>query len=167
VFRKPTIEQLEGFIQPTWQALVDGAKYVEPRLREFLDELRPDVVVEDNVVGFAALPACGIPWVRIVSCNPCELKDAEVPPAFSGYAEADRAGWDEFRAEYERAHRPYDNARRVHELAYGLRLATYDHEPHELREEIDLLLTDEMLRERLRRISTRLQAFPAPSRRRR
>ena len=106
VFRKPTIEQLEGFIQPTWQALVDGAKYVEPRLREILDELDPDVVVEDNVVGFAALPACGRPWVRIVSCNPTELKDPEVPPTFSGYPAADRGGWDEFRAEYARAHRP-------------------------------------------------------------
>ncbi len=330
VFRKPTIEQLAGFIQPTWQALVDGAKYVEPRLRELLDELRPDVVVEDNVVGFAALPAYGIPWVRIVSCNPCELKDAAMPPTFSGYAEADRAGWDEFRAEYERAHRPlwedfdafmrdqgapplpelefihespwlnlylypeeadygrsqplgqswrrldscvrgtdaewteptgfreagqklvylslgslgsadvdlmrrlieelsesphryvvskgpqhelfelagnmtgaeflpqarilpevdlvithggnntvtesfffgrpmvvlplfwdqYDNAQRVHELGYGVRLGTYDHEPDELRGAVDLLLADEVLRERMRRISTRLQADP-------
>ena len=106
VFRKPTIEQLEGFIQPTWQALVDGAKYVEPRLRQILDELEPDVVVEDNVVGFAALPACGRPWVRIASCNPAELKDPKVPPTFSGYAAAGREGWDEFRAEYERAHRP-------------------------------------------------------------
>ena len=33
VFRTPTIEQLTGFIQPTWQALVDGARYVNPRLR--------------------------------------------------------------------------------------------------------------------------------------
>ena len=106
VFRRPTIEQLEGFIRPTWQALVDGAKYVEPRLREILDELEPDVVVEDNVVGFAALPAGGRPWVRIVSCNPAELKDPEVPPTFSGHAAADRGGWDEFRAEYERVHRP-------------------------------------------------------------
>jgi MGT family glycosyltransferase len=106
VFRRPTIEQLGGFIQPTWQALVDGAKYVQPCLREILDELDPDVVVEDNVVGFAALPTCGRPWVRIVSCNPCELKDPEVPPAFSGYAESDRPAWDEFRAEYERAHLP-------------------------------------------------------------
>jgi MGT family glycosyltransferase len=106
VFRRPTIEQLEGFIQPTWQALVDGAKYVEPRLRELLDELEPDVVVEDNVVGFGALPTCGRPWVRIVSCNPCEVKDANLPPTFSGYPEADRTGWDAFRAEYERAHRP-------------------------------------------------------------
>ena len=105
VFRKPTIDQLEGFIAPTWQALIDGATYVEPRLREILDELQPDVVVEDNVVAFPALPAFGRPWVRIISCNPAELKDPAVPPVFSGYATADRAGWDEFRAEYERTHR--------------------------------------------------------------
>ncbi|HXY85733.1 MAG TPA: glycosyltransferase [Gaiellaceae bacterium] len=106
VFRRPTIEQLEGFILPTWHALVDGAAYVEPRLREILGEVDPDVVVEDNVVGFAALPASGRPWVRIVSCNPCELKDAGVPPVFSGYPSHERNGWDEFRAEYERLHRP-------------------------------------------------------------
>jgi MGT family glycosyltransferase len=330
VFRKPTIEQLDGFIQPTWQALVDGAEYVEPRLRQILDELEPDVVVEDNVVGFAALPACGRPWVRIASCNPAELKDPEVPPTFSGYAAAGREGWDEFRAEYARAHRPlwedfdafmrdqgapplpelefihespwlnlylypeeadyararpleprwerldscvrgtddawsepegfredgqklvylslgslgsadvelmrrlveelaesphryvvskgpqhqhfgladnmtgaeflpqasilpqvdlvvthggnntvtesfffgkpmvvlplfwdqYDNAQRVHELGYGARLDTYGHEPDELRGAIDTLLGDEMLRERLRRVSARLQEVP-------
>jgi MGT family glycosyltransferase len=105
VFRLPTIEQLSGFIQPTWQALCDGARYVEPRLREIVDELDPDVIVEDNVVGFAALPASGPPWVRIVSCNPAEVKDPDVPPVFSGYSADDRSGWDEFRAEYERTHR--------------------------------------------------------------
>ena len=57
------------------------------------------------MIGFPALPASGIPWVRIVSCNPCELKDPQVPPVFSGYPAGDRTGWDEFRAEYERAHR--------------------------------------------------------------
>ncbi|MDQ2984441.1 MAG: glycosyl transferase [Actinomycetota bacterium] len=105
VFRKPTIDQLEGFIQPTWQALVDGAKYVQPRLREILDEVQPDVIVQDNVAGFAALPTSGRPWVRIVSCNPAELKDADVPPTFSGYPTDDRTGWDDFRAEYERTNR--------------------------------------------------------------
>jgi len=118
VFRRPTIEQLEGFIAPTWQALVEGAMYVEPRLRELLEELQPDVVVEDNVVGFAALPASGRPWVRIVSCNPCELKDEHVPPVFSGYATGDRSGWDEFRAEYVRTTRPlwegFDSFMREH-----------------------------------------------------
>ncbi len=102
VFRKPTIEQLGEFIQPTWQALLDGARYVEPRLREIIDELAPDVIVEDNVVCFPALPACGRPWVRIVSCNPLEIPDPGIAPVFSGYAEADRSGWEAFRAEYRR-----------------------------------------------------------------
>jgi MGT family glycosyltransferase len=102
VFRKPTIEQLEGFIAPTFEALCDGARYVDERLVEIIDEVRPDVIVEDNVVSFPALPASGVPWVRIVSCNPAELKDPLVPPPFSGYPAADRSRWDDYRAEYDR-----------------------------------------------------------------
>jgi MGT family glycosyltransferase len=104
VFRKPTIEQLGEFIAPTFQALIDGAKYVDDRLREIIDEVRPDVIVEDNVVSFPALPASGRPWVRIVSCNPAEIKDPDVPPTFSGYPAADRSRWDEFRTEFRRTH---------------------------------------------------------------
>jgi MGT family glycosyltransferase len=40
-----------------------------------------------------------------MSCNPLEMKDPGLPPTFSGYAEDDRSGRDEFRAEYERTHR--------------------------------------------------------------
>jgi MGT family glycosyltransferase len=105
-FRKPTIEQLETFILPVWQELVDGARYVDARLREIFGELEPDVIVEDNVVAFPAVPASGRPWVRIVSCNPLELKDAELPPPFSGYPTRDRAGWDEFRRRYRELHEP-------------------------------------------------------------
>src|SRR5439155_451643 len=54
-FRKPTIEQLSTFLAPTWRAICDGARYVELRLREILDELRPDVMVEDNVQSFPAI----------------------------------------------------------------------------------------------------------------
>ena len=43
VFRKSTLEQLGEFIPPTWQALIDGAKYVDPRLEEIIGELEPDV----------------------------------------------------------------------------------------------------------------------------
>ncbi|MGZ4154484.1 MAG: glycosyltransferase [Actinomycetota bacterium] len=101
-FRKPTIEQLDSFIRPTYQALIDGSMYVDDRLREIFDELEPDVIVEDNVVGFPALPASGRPWVRIASVNPLEIKDPDVPPVFSGYPQNDRSGWDEFWDEYER-----------------------------------------------------------------
>jgi MGT family glycosyltransferase len=105
VFRKPTIEQLEAFIQPTWQALLDGSRYVNPRLEEIIAELDPDVICEDNVPAFPALPASGRPWVRIVSCNPLEIRDPAIPPVFSGYAAGDESGWAEFHAEYERTHR--------------------------------------------------------------
>jgi len=47
-----------------------------------------------------------VPYVRIVSCNPLEVKDPGIPPAFSGYPAADPAGWQAFRDEYERVHRP-------------------------------------------------------------
>jgi MGT family glycosyltransferase len=103
VFRKTTFEQLSEFIVPTWGALLDGARYVDDRLREIFDELRPDVIVEDNVCAFPAIPASGIPWVRIVSCNPLELKDPDLPPTFSGLPADDRSGWDPFREEYRRA----------------------------------------------------------------
>ncbi len=105
VFRTPTIEQLEAFIQPTWQALLDGSRYVNPRLEEIIAELDPDVICEDNVPAFPALPASGRPWVRIVSCNPLEIRDPAIPPVFSGYPAGDESGWAEFRAEYDRTHR--------------------------------------------------------------
>jgi MGT family glycosyltransferase len=104
VFRQPTIEQLGGFIAPTFQALIDGAKYVDARLLEIIEELSPDAIVEDNVVSFPALFACGRPWARIASCNPAEIKGPGVPPVFSGLGLEERDGWDEFWAAYREAH---------------------------------------------------------------
>src|SRR4051794_1956207 len=51
-FAKPTREQLATFVQPTYAALVEGARYAEPRLRQIIADHRPDVIVEDNVVSF-------------------------------------------------------------------------------------------------------------------
>lgn len=104
-FRKPTIAQLETFIQPTYQALIDGAKYCEPRLRAIVAEHRPDVIVEDNVVLFPALVSTGAPFVRIVSCSPLEVPGPDVPPPFSGLPSADRSQWEAYRAEFDRTHR--------------------------------------------------------------
>jgi len=104
VFRKPTLDQLEEFIAPTFQALIEGAKHVDERLVEIIEEVDPDVIVEDNVVSFPALPASGRRWVRIASCNPAEIKDPDVPPPFSGYPTDDRSRWDAYREEYRRVH---------------------------------------------------------------
>jgi UDP:flavonoid glycosyltransferase YjiC (YdhE family) len=100
-FHKPTIVQLETFLRPTWQALIDGSMYVNDRLAEIFDEIEPDAIVEDNVVAFAAIPASGRPWARIVSCNPAELKDELVPPVFSGLPTGEPAEWPEFWQAYD------------------------------------------------------------------
>ena len=104
-FRKPTIEQLSTFIQPTFQALIDGAVYSEPRLREIVERVKPDVIVEDNVLCFPATVTADAPFVRIMSCNPLEVKGPGVAPTFSGYAQDDSSQWEAFRAEYEKTHR--------------------------------------------------------------
>ena len=105
-FRKPTIDQLATFVQPIWQALIDGAKYCEPQLREIIDRQQPDVIVEDNVLTFPALVTAAAPFVRIVSCNPLEIKGPGIAPAFSGLPADDTSHWAAFRAEYDRTHRP-------------------------------------------------------------
>jgi MGT family glycosyltransferase len=102
VFRKSTFDQLGEFIAPTWEALLDGARYVDERLVEIFDELQPDAIVEDNVCSFPAIPASGRPWVRIVSCNPLEVKDPELPPPFSGLPIDGQSAWQEYRDEYRR-----------------------------------------------------------------
>jgi len=118
-FRKPTIEQLEGFVLPVWRELVDGARYVDERLAEIFAEVKPDVIVEDNVVGFPAVLASGIPWVRIASCNPLELKDPALPPTFSGYPTDDRSDWEEFRRRYRELHEPLQREFREFCVARG------------------------------------------------
>jgi MGT family glycosyltransferase len=104
-FRKPTVDQLGTFMQPTWQALIDGARYCEPQLREIIGRQQPDVIVEDNVVAFPALQTSGKPFVRIVSCNPLEVRGTDIPPPYSGLPMDDRSEWGSFAAEYDRTHR--------------------------------------------------------------
>ena len=81
------------------EALIDGARYVDERLVEIFDELEPG---RDRRGQRRRVPGparvSGRPWVRIVSCNPLELKDPELPPTFSGYPIDRPSRWDEFRA---------------------------------------------------------------------
>ena len=64
------------------------------------------MIIEDNVNCFPALTTAGVPFVRIVSCQPLEMKGPDIPPAYSGLPADDRSEWDAFRAEYDRTHRP-------------------------------------------------------------
>ena len=54
----------------------------------------------------------------------------------------------------------YDNAQRIDETGFGIRLDTYGHAPEELTGAIERLLADRWLHERLDAVSPRLQAAP-------
>ena len=101
-FRRPTIEQLETVTAPIWAEFVDGAEYSHDRLTEIWSELRPDAIVHDCVASFPSVSLAGCPWIRVVSANPLEITDPDIPPVFSGYPSRDRSGWDDFWVEYRR-----------------------------------------------------------------
>jgi len=54
----------------------------------------------------------------------------------------------------------YDNAQRVDELGFGVRLPTYTFEPRDLAGAIDRLTGNDELRGRMRNTASRLQASP-------
>ncbi|MER5318724.1 glycosyltransferase [Streptosporangium roseum] len=120
-YRKSTSAQLETVTKPIWEALVDGAKYCEPQLKAIIERVQPDVIVEDNVITFPALLTAGKPFVRIVSCNPLEVRGEGVAPVFSGLPADDRSEWDAFRAEYDRTHRELWTAFNEWVVAQGAR----------------------------------------------
>jgi MGT family glycosyltransferase len=43
-------------------------------------------------------------FVRVVSCNPLEIRGDAIPPVFSGYPADDQSGWPAFLEEFDRAH---------------------------------------------------------------
>ncbi|MFI6319601.1 glycosyltransferase [Nonomuraea sp. NPDC050556] len=104
-YRKTTLEQLATVTKPIWDSLIDGVKYCEPQLKAIIERVKPDVIVEDNVITFPALLTSGAKFVRIVSCNPLEVRGDDIAPVFSGLPADHRGEWDAFRAEYDRTHR--------------------------------------------------------------
>ena len=103
-FAKPTRDQLASFVQPTYAALVAGARYAEPRLRQIIAEHRPDVVVEDNVV---ALPGPsdrrrGVRAHRVV--QPARSPRRRHPADLLRLPDGRPLGVGDFLEEYDRMH---------------------------------------------------------------
>ena len=112
--------QLDTYVAPTWDAIVDTAEAAEEGLQILLERIRPDAIVLDNVIMFPAIANAGCPWIRIISCAETELPDPDVPPYLSGLAAGDPE-CQAFEAAYLKAtgsvHRRYNRLRRKHGLA--------------------------------------------------
>lgn len=113
-FNQDPMAQLETYVAPTWEAIVDTAIGAEQGLETLLKRIRPDAIVLDNVIMFPAIANAGVPWIRVVSCAETEIPDPNVPPYLSGMA-ADDPARPAFEASYlettARAHRRYNGFR--------------------------------------------------------
>ncbi len=109
-------DQLDRYVAPTWEAIVDSAIDVEDSLRSVLAQIRPDAVLLDNVILFPAITRAGCPWVRVVSCAETEIPDPAVPPYLSGLDPEDTSACAAFARDYRAAtgpaHRRYNAFRR-------------------------------------------------------
>ena len=106
VFRKPTIEQLDEFLRPGMQALIDGSKYVDEKTRR---DLRGAPAGRHRGGQRRRVPGDRGLGEAMGADRVVQPARAEGPGATSrvlGYPADDRSGWDEFRAEHRRTHLP-------------------------------------------------------------
>jgi MGT family glycosyltransferase len=100
-FRTSPYEQISTYVRACWEAIVATSEWsVRNGLGRLLADLRPDLVVNDNVALYPDTERAGCPWVRVVSCSENEIGDPEIPPHLSGCGEGDHAGFERFRRRF-------------------------------------------------------------------
>ncbi|CAI8876083.1 Glycosyl transferase family 1 [Pseudomonas sp. IT-P74] len=105
-FDQTPLAQIDSYVAPAWEAIIDTAIEAEKPLQQLLGRLKPDVIVLDNVVMFPAIANAGCPWVRVVSCAETELPDAAVPPYLSGCMASDTQACERYTEQYLKAVAP-------------------------------------------------------------
>lgn len=120
-FRQDALTQLDTYVAPTWDAIVDTVETVEDALADLLEVIRPDVILLDNVIMFPAIARAGCPWVRVVSCAETEIPDANVPPYLSGLNPSDKSACKAFDGAYKKAVGPIQERYNRFRKAHGLR----------------------------------------------
>ncbi|OBY49245.1 glycosyltransferase [Pseudomonas sp. AU12215] len=105
-FDQPPLAQIDSYVAPAWEAIIDTAIESEKPLQQLLARLKPDAIVLDNVVSFPAISAAGCPWVRMISCAETELPDPAVPPYLSGASSSDPQACATYREHYLQATKP-------------------------------------------------------------
>nr|WP_246518814.1 glycosyltransferase [Ancylobacter lacus] len=156
-FAQSALDQIDSYVAPTWEAIVDTAIRAEEPLRQLIARLKPDVIVLDNVVMFPAVATAGVPWVRVVSCAETEVPDPRIPPYLSGAPSGDPAAWEAFAARYDRAVAPAHRRLSAFLADCGLRPGPgfLEPSPH-----LNLLLAPTIIRhERARKLDPRRFVF--------
>ena len=84
-----------------WTIAVNETMRVHHKLLKALNDLKPDVIIADNIVSVPAVQCTGIPWFLLCTAHPLHyLCDDRLPPGCSGLsAYGDKHLCTEFREE--------------------------------------------------------------------
>ncbi|MEE9218229.1 MAG: glycosyltransferase [Acidobacteriota bacterium] len=106
-FRTSPYEQIPTYVKGCWEAIVDTSKWsVKNRLGDLFADIKPDLIINDNVALYPDTEQAGCPWVRMISCSENEISDPDIPPHLSGCGENDRKGFEKYRARFEEVMKP-------------------------------------------------------------
>ncbi|MFQ5933805.1 MAG: glycosyltransferase [Dehalococcoidia bacterium] len=101
-FRETSFQQIPTLTEPSWAGMTRDPPPAQDQLERIFQQFKPDVIVQDYVVAYPAVHTSGVPFVRIVSCVPTEMRDPKVPPTFSGLPADDPSEWNTFMEGYRR-----------------------------------------------------------------
>ncbi len=106
-FRTSPYEQISTYVKGCWEAIVDTSRWsVKNGLADLLADLKPDLIINDNVALYPDTEQAGCPWVRMISCSENEISDPDIPPHLSGCGENDKMCFDKYRARFEEIIKP-------------------------------------------------------------
>lgn len=106
-FRTSAHEQVGTYVKACWEAIVDTVKWsVKNGLDDLLSDIKPDLIINDNVALYPHTQTADCPWVRMISCSENEIIDPDIPPHLSGCPAGDRECADAYRAEFEKHIKP-------------------------------------------------------------
>ncbi|XP_046909104.2 uncharacterized protein LOC124490619 [Dermatophagoides farinae] len=84
----------------------DKRKYEDEQLRTVIEKFQPDLFIVDNIMLEPAIYYSTKPWIRVISVVPLlHLHDIhELPPAWSGFTDAEYSEWDDIRKYTKKFH---------------------------------------------------------------
>lgn len=107
-FRTSAREQVGTYVKACWEAIVDTVKWsVKNGLDDLLAEMKPDLIINDNVALYPATQTAGCPWIRMISCSENEIIDPDIPPHLSGCSDGDAGCARAYREEFEKHIKPF------------------------------------------------------------
>lgn len=95
-YRESPYEQISSYVKPCLEATVESARWAQQSLPGAFAQIKPALIIKDNVVLYPATEMAGCPWVRMISCCETEISDSDIPPFASGCRENDRQDFDKY-----------------------------------------------------------------------